>query len=142
MITTKEKGNRMPIDELLMTREKIEKYEKAKENYFRTFLKNIRNLKTVDDEEQVKLELQILIKMLPRMFAVIDDESAKFSRIKDVIAKIKMQKGFLEQINYYAHKYVETSEKTKLNEYYNVLYELMNKFIKFCELIEKSRLEI
>ncbi|MBW3022539.1 hypothetical protein KY308_00355 [Candidatus Woesearchaeota archaeon] len=133
----------MAVDELVSLREIIEKYEKAKKNNFVLVLGNIRRFKANEDEEEVKEQLRAVTKMIPRILTVIDEELKKFEMFKEVTDKLKMQADFAEKLNTYANKYVNApiNDKNQLNEYYSRIYELMNKFIKFCDLIKESKLK-
>ncbi|MEM4336587.1 MAG: hypothetical protein QXG86_01115 [Candidatus Woesearchaeota archaeon] len=131
------------IDQIVLLRESLDKYEKVKKRYFLIILDNLRKLKAAGDEEKVKEELDIIIKMIPRIRAVLGEEEKKFYNIKDVRIKISAQKNILDELEKYCKKYIliSSSETAKLNEVYNKIYEIIINFVKFCENIEKTKIK-
>ena len=130
-------------EEIEKTREELKRYEKVKKSYFITLLDRLRDHKRAGDEEGEKAELEIMLKMLPRMEAVINEEITDKSKgDESAVKKLLVQKKLLEQLNFFANRYIKEKEIKKMNEIYNNIYQIINNFIKFSESIESTMFEM
>lgn len=130
----------MAIDDVVLTRELLSRYEGIKKRYFLVVLGNIRSFKASGDEDKVKGELEVLLKMLPRFLAVIKGEINKFSDFQSIVVQIEEQKRLLSELDMFSRLYIKNNDKGRLNDFYNKISEIIKKFIYNSELIEKTKI--
>lgn len=136
----------MPIDNLTIDIEQLQKYEGPKVAILKRMLAIIRGYQTEGNYEKVKEEMGHLKQAAERIDAVIPGQINRFSNNKKIIEKLVRQKQIVEAIANMANSYKENPAPNNpmiLNRTYNSIFDAIQNFITISNnMIKESSLKV
>lgn len=131
----------MAIDELVATRDILERYEDSKKNILLNFLNNIRKLKAAENENEIKKEISAMREMLPRLDGHIEVEMEKFAGFNNVTSRLMQQKHLLNELKIFSQSYFSTEDKISLNVILGNIIEVIKQFIGNCDHTKHEKIK-